>query len=236
MKRAREIALWFADLSSPWRRRWNVWAYTDAVEGPLKERLTGALIVVAVLVIVVPEMLSGPGKPSATLNRSDAGPPVRTYSLELGSTATARTQSQSALTPQSSEPAVAPSAEPAPTPVPAPTPESLPPPAARPPVENSPPAPQADVKPATMPTAAASAAGAKGQWWTQLGSFSARDNAERLARDLRGKGYAINVAMIKVGGKDLYRVRAGPEASREAAVSLQSRLAAAGHKSSLVAP
>lgn len=76
----------------------------------------------------------------------------------------------------------------------------------------------------------------KEQWWTQLGSFSSRDNAERLARELRGKGYSIDVARIKVGGKDLHRVRAGPVASREAAVALQSRLAAAGHKSSLVAP
>jgi cell division septation protein DedD len=79
-------------------------------------------------------------------------------------------------------------------------------------------------------------AAARGQWWTQLGSFSARDNAERLARDLRGKGYAVSVAKIRVGAKDLYRVRSGPVASREAAVALQARLAAAGHKSSLVAP
>jgi DedD protein len=207
------------------------------VEGPLKERLTGALIVVAVLVIVVPEMLSGPDKSSVTANRSgDAGPPVRTYSLELGSPAAARTQDQSALTPQSTEPVAQQSAEPAPTPAPAPAtePESAPAPSS--PAESTPPAPPADVKPAAVPAPDVPAAGVKGQWWSQLGSFSARDNAERLARDLRDKGYAINVARIKVGSKDLYRVRAGPVASREAAVSLQSRLATAGHKSSLVPP
>jgi len=193
------------------------------VEGPLKERLTGALIVVAVLVIVVPEMLSGPDKPPATgSGGSDAGPPVRTYSLELGTSAAARTQDQSALTPQSAEPAEKPE-----QPLQAPP---APPPAAQPSqAESAPPA--ADVKPAP-----ASASTAQKQWWTQLGSFSARNNAERLARELRDKGYSIDIARIRVGNKDLYRVRAGPVASREAAVALQSRLAAAGHKSSLVPP
>jgi DedD protein len=217
------------DLSSPWLRRWNDSAYTDAVEGPLKERLTGALIVVAVLVIVVPEMLSGPGKSSATDPTGDAGPPVRTYSLELGTTAAPLTQDQSALTPQSAEPPAPPVEA-----VPEPEPATEPAPA---PVAQVPPAQQApDVKPAAIPVAEAPKAASRDQWWTQLGSFSSRDNAERLARDLRGKGHAIDVARIRVGGKELYRVRAGPVASREAAVALQSRLAAAGHKSSLVPP
>lgn len=203
------------------------------MEGPLKERLTGALIVVAVLVIVVPEMLSGPGKSSATDTAGDAGPPVRTYSLELGTTAAPLTQDQSALTPQSAEPP-APPATVAPEPVP--EAQSAPAPAP-PPVTQAPPVQQApDVKPAAPPVAEAPKAASRGQWWTQLGSFSSRDNAERLARDLRGKGHAIDVARIRVGGKDLYRVRAGPVASREAAVALQSRLAAGGHKSSLVPP
>lgn len=192
------------------------------MEGPLKERLTGALIVVAVLVIVVPEMLSGPGRSLAPDTSADAGPPVRTYSLELGTTAAPLTQDQSALTPQSTEPPAPPEADPEPAPA-APVAQ--------------PPTPQvADVKPAAAPAAPAPRAASKGQWWTQLGSFSSRDNAERLARDLRGKGHAIDVARIRVGGKDLYRVRAGPVASREAAVALQSRLSAAGHKSSLVPP
>jgi DedD protein len=204
------------------------------VDSPLKERLTGALIVVAVLVIVVPEMLSGPDKPAtAAGSAGNAGPPVRTYSLELGSNATPRSEDQSALTPQSAQapPAAALSqASPAPA------------------VSEPPAAPQAapqEREPAAMPEQAAlpdvkpaapQATGNKGQWWTQLGSFSARENADRLARDLRGKGYSITVAKLRVGSKDLYRVRAGPVASREAAVGLQSRLAAAGRKSSLVPP
>lgn len=227
--------------SWPWRLRSSSSAYTDAVDSPLKERLTGALIVVAVLIIVVPEMLSGPDRSSADAGPAgDVGPPVRTYSLELGSPAAARTQDQSALTPQSSEPVAAVPAEPPASvePVTPPAVRAVPAgePQAEAPAVASAPLPTADVKPAAMPVAEVPAAGEKGQWWTQLGSFAARDNAERLARDLRGKGFAVNVARIKVGGKDLYRVRSGPVASREAAVALQTRLAAAGHKSSLVAP
>jgi DedD protein len=239
------IESWCAVRSWPWRRRWNSWAYTDVVDSPLKERLTGALIVVAVLVIVVPEMLSGPGKSSdASRSASDAGPPVRTYSLELGTPATARSQDQSALTPQSSELASAApaTATPAPkeaetdSPNAAPAPATASAPEAQPATVTSQAAPPPDVKPAAAVVTEVPAASSRGQWWTQLGSFSSRDNAERLARDLRGKGYSISVARIKVGARDLYRVRSGPVASREAAVALQSRLAATGHKSSLVAP
>jgi DedD protein len=199
------------------------------VESPLKERLTGALIVVAVLVIAVPEMLSGPDKASAHAGSGgEAGPPERTFSLELGSNPAVRSEDQSSLTPQSATP---PAAEPVKA-SPPPTPESaVESPAATPTVVNNPPPPAADVKPAVEPVALA-----KGQWWTQLGSFSARENAERLARALRDKGYSINVARLKVAGKDLYRVRAGPVANREAAAGLQARLAAAGHKSTLVPP
>ena len=93
-----------------------------------------------------------------------------------------------------------------------------------------------DVKSVEAPAAEEPLPASRARWWTQLGSFSSRDNAERLARDLRSKGFAIDVVRIRVGGKDLHRVRAGPVASRDAAVALQSRLAAAGHKSSLVPP
>lgn len=192
------------------------------------------MIVVAVLVIVVPEMLSGPGKSAVDAQpAADAGPPVRTFSLELGTPAAARTQDQSALTPQSSEPVEQKNTVESP-PVPV-APVQRAPVQAAPvqavPVQASPTPPAA-----AAPTESSPAVASKSSWWTQLGSFSSRDNAERLARDLRGKGYSVNVARIKVGAKDLYRVRAGPVATREAAVALQARLAAAGHKSSLVAP
>jgi len=206
------------------------------VEGPVKERLTGALILIAALVIVVPEMLSGPddARPSAGA-QGEAGPPLRTYQLQLDTPAAARNEDQSALSPQSApvqpvpaqpapaEPAAAAPVEAAPVPAATEVPSKV--------VES--PAPAAAIKPVEKgePQIAAG-----GHWWAQLGSFSSRENAERLQKQLRADGYAISVSPIKSNGKELYRVRAGPVASRDAAAALQARLAAAGHKSSLVPP
>ena len=203
------------------------------MEGPVKERLTGALILIAALVIVVPEMLSGPDAARSPPADSEAGPPVRTYQLQLDTPAAARNEDQSALSPQSasvqsaplqSSPAAAPAVVEA---------QAKPEPQA---AEEKPVAavvPEPAVQP-VPPTPAATASG--GNWWAQLGSFSSRENAERLQKQLRAAGYAVSVSPIKSNGKELFRVRAGPVASREAAAALQGRLAAAGHKSTLVAP
>jgi cell division septation protein DedD len=201
------------------------------VDGPVKERLTGALILIAALVIIVPEMLSGP-KPdhgstgAAPAAAADAGPPLRTYNLELSPQATVPAGDQSTPT-SAAEPAV---------PAPAATTAAV---AVTPPVA---PPPAAVKAPATVIAAASPVAtpapvvSSNKSWWVQLGSFSGRDNAERLARQLRTAGFVMDVSKTRAAGKELYRVRAGPVATREEAVALQGRLAAVGHKASLVAP
>lgn len=204
------------------------------MEVPVKERLTGALILIAVLVIVVPEMLSGPDHAAPTTQPAEAGPPVRTYRLQLD-TAAARSQDQSTLSPK---PAVEAPAQP--------VPQAEPPEAVSAPVAPASVSTEQKPAPASVsapkPTAAlvkdslAVKPAAAGQWWAQLGSFASRDNAERLTKELREAGYSVNLARVQAGGKDLYRVRAGPAPSREAVATLQAKLAAAGHKSSLVAP
>jgi DedD protein len=216
------------------------------VEGPVKERLTGALILVAALVVVVPEMLSGPDpKPAkgeaVPAQAADAGPPLRTYSLVLDSAADTRPAQQATLTPQApaaAEPVEsgkprtpdAPAAvavETAPAPV-----VEAPPPA----VVAAAPKPESPPQPQSKPQATAAPAPAAGKWWTQLGSFSSRENAQKLGQQLRAAGFNVDVSKVRAGGKELFRVRAGPVADRADAVALQARLAAAGHKSTLVVP
>jgi DedD protein len=199
------------------------------VEVSVKERLTGALIFVAVLVIVVDEVLSVPdakvaGSQAATAQPADEGPPLRTYSMTLNDSADTRA-GQAALTPQ---PAAASSAG-----IPAPVE-----PVAEPAVEAVPPAAEPVAAPPESPKPAAQpeAVPAGGRWWAQLGSFSARDNADRLAKQLRAAGYGIDVSKINANGKELFRVRAGPVQSRADAQALQARLASAGHKATIVAP
>jgi cell division septation protein DedD len=68
----------------------------------------------------------------------------------------------------------------------------------------------------------------------QLGVFSVRTNAERLAQELRTKGFYTFVSENGGGGRPLWRVRAGPVAERAAAEQLSAKLRAAGHAGSVV--
>src|SRR5690606_37510169 len=90
---------------------------------------------------------------------------------------------------------------------------------------------------ATPPArAAATPAAASGAWWAQLGRFASEQNAPGLARTRRDRCVSIDVSKVRSGSRDLYRVRAGPERSRDAATALRSKLAAAGTQGTLAAP
>jgi cell division protein FtsN len=67
----------------------------------------------------------------------------------------------------------------------------------------------------------------------QLGSFASRANADRLAHQLKGQGFAASVSQ-GTSGRHLYRVRVGPVHDRAAATQLLSKLNAAGHSGSIV--
>jgi cell division septation protein DedD len=219
------------------------------VNSSVKERLTGALILIVAVVIVVPELFSGRPPPRPTTEApdaqaADAGPPLRSYTLELGAAPAAQADTEPAtVTEVPAETAPAPASVPASTPTASPAAAQSPAPvlpeptlpATKPPVAKAP-----VVTPAAKPTVTgptvATATTAHG-WWVQLGSFSARANADRLAGTLGSAGYSVRVSPTTKNGKELYRVLAGPADDRAAAVALQARLAAAGHKgSSLVAP
>jgi len=190
------------------------------VTSSVKERLTGALILIIVVVIVVPELFSGraeqkPSTDAPDAQSADDGPPLRSYTLELGG-GPAQPETQDQVEPA---PEPAPAMQAAPEAVDVPVPE----------------APVAVVEQPAVEQPAPAASTTRG-WWVQLGSFSARSNADRLRGTLSAAGYSMVVSPTQSKGKELFRVRAGPVADREAAVALQSRLAAAGHKGTLVAP
>ena len=67
----------------------------------------------------------------------------------------------------------------------------------------------------------------------QLGSFASRPNAERLAQQLKGQGFAASVSQ-GTSGRHLYRVRVGPAHDKAAAAQLQGKLKAAGHTGAVV--
>lgn len=80
--------------------------------------------------------------------------------------------------------------------------------------ETLPPATNTDKTAATPPKA----------WAVQVGSFTQRDNAMKLRDKLRSKGYKAFVEQITSAGKTFYRVRVGPEISRDKAEALQKEL------------
>ncbi len=88
-----------------------------------------------------------------------------------------------------------------------------PPPAAKP--APAPPAPTTAPAPASVPQSG---------WIVQLASLASKDNAMALRERLRGLGYTAFVEETKTAKGVLYRVRVGPELERTAAEALRDRL------------
>jgi|HubBroStandDraft_3_1064219.scaffolds.fasta_scaffold11044_3 DedD protein len=221
------------------------------VGGQVKERLTGAIILVALIVLLVPELLSGPVRSAtraATPASSSEEPPLRSYTINLTDDAHGRAGAAAANGPQqpaplaqstapapdTAEPASAPAApQEAGSAASVPTPAaSVPPPLAPPPAaKNPPPAPPPS---ASIASPSAPAAGDAGGWMVQLGSFASRGNAEHLAQKVHAQGFAVSVSQGS-SGRRLYRVRVGPARDRAAAAQLEQKLRASGHSGSIVA-
>ena len=172
----------------------------------LKQRLIGAVVLVALAVIFIPMLLSGRGDLGGSIDGSNI-PPEPDFRFP-----------------------------------PVPTAPKAPPVAAAPvvplgdevelPVEPDKPAPakntvKTPVKPVpsiaekTAPTEPGQLSG----WVVQVGSFSARNNAQALRDKLREQGHASFMESIKGASGRVYRVRVGPELSKAAADKLRQRLA-----------
>ena len=209
----------------------------------MKERLTGAIILVALIVLLVPELLTGPigSAPRAALVApSTEEPPLRSYTINLADDAHARSAAPITSGPQPPTPlsaAAGPSGMSAARPAVA---ESRPPAAASaaPSATEAGPAAPPPLMPAkSVPASAAAASAANsvagGSWMVQLGSFASRTNAERLARQVKAGGFKVSVSQGS-SGRRLFRVRVGPAHDREAATQLAAKLRAAGHSGSIV--
>lgn len=173
----------------------------------LKERLTGAAILVVVVVLLVPEMFRG--RPAGGPEHGGQGPegaPVRTYNIDLRDSPAAQppvvTAPPAVATPlgESAQPA-APPAEPVIAP---PTTAPAPAPAAR----------------RDEPTAS--------RWTVQVGSFTRRDFAERMVKQVRSRGFTVEA--VGPDDRGLYRVRSAPVAERAAALALKQKMQAQGLK------
>jgi len=192
------------------------------METPVRERLVGALVLVALVVLFVPALLKGPARKPPEDLRSEQQ--VVEFPLPNAS-------------------------EPLPDDALVPEPESAPPePAAiaeAPPEREDLPEPEtaaAAVPPAREParataeeTGSPSIVAGQPAWAVQLGAFSTREKAEGLVAELRRRGYAAFFLEYRANGRILHRVRVGPEQDRARAVAIADRLRKDGYQP-VVAP
>ena len=185
----------------------------------LKQRLVGAVVLVALGVIFIPMLLEGPNSelvpemeplPELTGQRS---------SMELGDfpdagdvpveADVAVVQADIAVPPNPGDELQSQPNETAEVEIAAPEPK----------VEPLPVPP----KPATTPEPA-KPAGPLGNWVVQMGSFSSEQNALRLRDKLRKAGFVTQVEKVRVDAKSRYRVRVGPYLERAEADRDQAKL------------
>lgn len=189
----------------------------------LKERIIGAVVLVVFVVLVVPVFLDGPSDETTVVSEPLTLP---------GQNNQERTQQTIVLDRNRSQPVPATRSEGVVQRAPrqqvvieesALSPPNPEPAAAEAPVPESAPAPQPAVPQSST-----------GMWAVQLGSFSNKENAERLAADLRDQGFAAFLSEVTNSGNALQRVRIGPQKDRASAESIASQLARAGHEGRVV--
>ncbi len=222
------------------------------MEDALKARLIGATVLVALAVLLIPELLSGrkPAEPVAA--QAEAGRGTRTFTIELDGATGAPVVTQVARSP-------APTTAPAPLPTTGSEPAQVageagrlsprrrrprratpgatvpqPQPAPAAPVAAPEPRPEAVARPAPEP-APAQVIPARGGWAVQVGAFGSADAANKLVRQLQSADFAAYVAPVSRSGKTLHRVRVGPVTERAGAEALVPALKARGLPATVVA-
>jgi DedD protein len=228
----------------------------------VKERLVGASILVVLIVLIVPELLSGPPGPApapvgARLPVS-APEPVRNVTVDLATSKApeppeAEAAASSAQPPElgsgEAASAVAGADTSAGTGTDAnagpPTDATLPSDTQRSPdvrpsttgPSTTPPRPESlETEAPTPMSPSAKPAMAGKAWAVQLGSFASRANADKLVRQLKAQGFSVYVVSGGSGSSVRYRVRIGPMADRGTAAQAVAKLKSAGQVASLVPP
>ncbi len=221
------------------------------MERQLKERLIGAAVLIAVAVIMVPEMFSGSGSNHASQDQtvSNAGSSesgqIKTYRIELqhrdAGTASSESTAQvlpvvpdtrlaassvsTSMLPQAADSSSAASAMSGVS-------------------ASSHSAEPVQAFASTSRSSASSTASSQGSvasgsingWSVQVGSFETEATAKQIAVTAKSQGFPAYLASAKVGGKMWHRVRIGPFADRDAAAAAVAKLKHSYAQASLVAP
>ena len=172
-----------------------------------KHRIVGAIIIVALVVIVVPMIFNERQPPSEIKDISETSVRGETADTKMVVTPVAGEESQVKPAGETAAKAVPP----------APIAASAPKPEVKPvaPVEN--PAPAKKTKTVTAEKIT------KG-WIVQVGTFSNTDNAVRLREKLKSHGHTVHTETVTVAGKKAMRLRVGPFHDKEQAARAQAQI------------
>ena len=177
------------------------------IDRRLKERMVGAIVLVLLAVIFLPMILQEQDSRKSDLTETNIPPrpdtefssrlvPLADPANEMQAPAGTGTAEEKPATPQEAEP--------------------------KPVVETSKPVVEATTAP---PVSEPDIDRGMTAWVVQVGSFSSKENAEKLNKKLREKGYRSFVQPDKTGsGNTVYKVRVGPEILRSDANKLKQRL------------
>lgn len=186
----------------------------------LKKRLVGAVVLVSLAVILIPLFLKGSGEHSSMPTFGSNVPKEPNYDfktieipLQVPPDQEDGTHSEQVRVVESPKDAAVPSPEVAKAK--APSVAITPAPAASPVPKTTSPAVQPQPPAEAGPEA----------WVVQVGSFGNTKNAFALRDTLRGKGFNAFVEKVEADGKTVYRVRIGPQLTRENAEMVQGKLA-----------
>lgn len=174
------------------------------MDTPIKQRLVGLGVLIALAAIALPMLLDGSGREGHVRVDMDIPPePLFPVPARLPERPTAPEPAERSL----------PAKEPTPVPAPEPTPA---------PAETARPRPAEPVARA-MPAERGEAVIEEG-WVVQVGSFSEEGRAQALRKSLRGEGFEAFVEPFSSGEIHVYRVKVGPPAARADAEGLAVRL------------
>jgi DedD protein len=177
------------------------------VEESLKKRLIGATVLVSLVVIFVPMLLEQEPVVSPTIDETNIPvPPEREFSSRILPLETETLDSLPEETPTQAPEASAPPEQPE---VSKPEPET---------------AAEAASPPAQSAEESAQLRVGLSAWVIQAGSFSNRNNADKVVQDLQGKKFPAFVEKTDLKGQTLYRVLIGPEVDRKRAEAMAEKL------------
>lgn len=178
------------------------------MDRPLLERMVGAVAILLLLIVVAPAVLDGVDDRREAGLSGQMGLQPRTEIIYLQTAPQVAAQTRSDAVSAAESGAGASAAAPA-----VPASQELP----------------VALSPLPPPSPARQSSSPPSGFAVQVGSFSTAARGRQFAGQLNADGYNAFVQTSASGGNQLYRVFSGPEASREAAEKLATRLRSGGY-------